>query len=124
MLEELAYDSEKLQLLSSSRLCTALGVELEKRAGVRKSSVHPEHYQSPPSSRRELPLQRQQIVEDGSEQVFTAACKQLSDPSLWALFRSPTHAENSSEAATPRTLSLNLIHATLENLQQTKERDG
>lgn len=85
MLERLACDLEKLELLSSSRLYAELGSESPQFV---RNTTHPSL-----SSRRQLPLKFELIVEDGPELVSAAACKHLSDPRLGALFWIPTNAE-------------------------------
>lgn len=92
-MEGLAYDLEKLQLLSSGRLYAALGVWLEQRALVRESSICPDQYQSPALQQAVITPQTPADVEDGPERVPAAACKQLRDPSIFSRQIEPTLSE-------------------------------
>ena len=62
----------------------------------------------------------------GHSRGWLLLATQLQDSSIFSRSKGPTFsgahpmAENSSEQATLCTFSLNLIHATLENVQQTK----
>lgn len=78
------------------------------------------------------PLKHHQIREDGPEQLTAVVCNKVCDPIIFShwIGRIFSGAQLTSESSwdleTPWTLSLNLIHATLENLRMrwTKFKRG